>query len=338
MDIAGGFATPALKWIVESMFLRFLRAFWIGSGIFMAASQAGALELKLHANQDLVGKTEVIQARYEDTFAALGEQHGLGYTEMLLANPGVDPWLPGEGTRIVLPRQFLLPSGPRRGIVVNLAEYRLYYYTPQGTVLTYPIGIGTDEFPSPLTETRVRGKVPNPTWFPPESIRRKYAAEGEFLPAVVPPGPDNPLGPLKIQLDLPSYLIHGSNKGFGIGTRVSHGCIRMYNEDVLALAQRLPVGAPVRFIEEPVKLGLAGDRLLVELHLLEPPQGEEDLRQLRIKTVQALAAFEREYGPMLIDGDKLKAALERASGLPEVIGQRARMTALRPALSGERAR
>jgi|SRR5690554_2117145 len=286
-----------------------------------------ALELELREGHDLVGQVEIIEARYEDTFAELGRQFGLGYTEMLLANPKVDPWLPGEGAKVVLPTQFLLPSGPRQGLVVNLAEYRLYYYTDKGSVLTYAIGIGTDESPTPLTQTRVRAKISNPAWYPPQSIRKQYEAAGEFLPAVVPPGPDNPMGPLKIQLDLPSYLIHGSNKSFGIGTRVSHGCIRMYNQDVLELAKVLPVGTPVRFINEPIKLGLNGDDLLIEIHAFDQPEHEEQIRQLRIDAVRALAAFEKEHGPMLIDGRKLEEAVLRVSGIPELIGQKARMTA-----------
>lgn len=301
----------------------------LGSSLLFAMN-ALALELELREGHDLVGKIEVIEARYEDTFAELGQKFGLGYTEMLLANPEVDPWLPGEGTKVVLPHQFLLPSGPKQGLVVNLAEYRLYYYTNKGSVLTYAIGIGTDESPTPLTQTRVRAKIANPSWYPPESIRKQHAAEGDFLPAVVPPGPDNPLGPLKIQLDLPSYLIHGSNKSFGIGTRVSHGCIRMYNRDVLALAKVLPVGTPVRFINEPIKLGLNGDDLLIEIHAFDLPEHEDQIRQLRIDAVRALAAFEKEHGPMLIDARKLEDAVRRVSGIPELIGQKARMIASGP--------
>ena len=309
------------------MMKKLLIKFGLLGGTLFFGMNALALELEVREGHDLVGQVEIIEARYEDTFAELGQKFGLGYTEMLLANPKVDPWLPGEGTKIVLPHQFLLPSGPRQGIVVNLAEYRLYYYTNKGSVLTYAIGIGTDESPTPLTQTRVRAKISNPAWYPPESIRKKYAAEGDFLPAVVPPGPDNPLGPLKIQLDLPSYLIHGSNKSFGIGTQVSHGCIRMYNRDVLELAKILSVGTTVRFINEPIKLGLSGDDLLIEIHAFDQPEHPDQIRQLRIDAVRALAAFEKEHGPMLIDARKLEEAVSRVSGVPELIGQKARMTA-----------
>jgi len=308
---------------------RFSLALLSCAGALLTAS-VQALELPLTEGHDVVGNIQVVEARYEDTFADMGERHGLGFTEMLLANPKVDPWLPGEGVAVVLPQQFLLPSGPRRGIVINLAEYRLYYYSDKNTVVSYAIGIGTDESPTPLTETRVRAKISNPAWYPPESIRKEHAAEGEILPAVVPPGPENPLGPFKFQLELPSYLIHGSNKRFGIGTRVSHGCIRMYNRDVLALAKMVPVGAPVRFVNEPIKLGMNGGDLVIELHTFEVPESEDDIRQLRVDAVKALAAYEQEQGPMLIDAKKLEGALQRVSGLPEVIGQRARMSASGP--------
>jgi L,D-transpeptidase ErfK/SrfK len=320
-------ATP-MKLKATPMKLKFSIALSCCIGFLFAVATAQALELPVRAGYDVVGEVQIINARYEDTFADLGEAHGLGFTEMVLANPDLDAWLPGEDAAIIMPTQYILPPGPRRGIVVNLPEYRLYYYSEKaGTVVTYAVGIGRDDAPSPLTDTRVRAKIGNPAWYPPESIRREHAAQGDILPAVVPPGPNNPLGPMKIQLDLPSYLIHGSNKRFGIGMRVSHGCIRMYNRDVLALAKQLPVGVPVRFIDEPIKLGINGDDLLIEVHIFEPPMTDELLRELRVKAVNQLAALEKERGPMLIDGRKLEDALRRVSGLPEIIGQRARLSA-----------
>lgn len=132
----------------------------------------------------------MIKAKYEDTFADLGEQYNLGYSEMVAANPGVDPWLPGVGTEVIIPTRFVLPPGPREGVVINLAEYRLYYYPKgQNVVHTYPLGIGREGWGSPIANTRITAKTKDPAWYPPASIRAEHAADGDPLPTVVPPGP-----------------------------------------------------------------------------------------------------------------------------------------------------
>ncbi|MDF2489500.1 MAG: ErfK/YbiS/YcfS/YnhG family protein, partial [Pseudomonas sp.] len=210
----------------------------------LAAGPAAALELPLPPpGEDVVGQVQVIKAKYEDTFADIGTANDLGYLEMIAANPGVDPWLPGAGTEIILPTRFVLPPGPREGIVINLAEYRMYYFPKgQDVVHTYPLGIGREGWGSPIANTKITAKTPNPTWTPPASIRAEHAADGDILPAVVPAGPDNPLGPFKFTLGVPGYLIHGSNKKFGIGMRTSHGCFRMFNNNVLELSTMVPVG------------------------------------------------------------------------------------------------
>ena len=167
--------------------------------VSFAAGSAVALELPLPPpGEDIVGQVQVIKAKYEDTFADLGKANDLGYTEMVAANPGVDAWLPGEGSEVILPTRFILPAGPREGIVINLAEYRLYYF-PKGrnVVYTYPLGIGREGWGSPITNTSIIAKTPNPAWYPPKSIREEHAAEGDPLPTVVAAGPNNPLGPFK---------------------------------------------------------------------------------------------------------------------------------------------
>lgn len=200
-----------------------------------------------------VGARQIVIARYEDTFVDLAERYDLGYQEMLDANPGVDAWLPKVGTHIQIPTQFTLPDAPKEGVVINLAELRLYYF-PAGTrlVYTYPLGIGREGWASPVATTRIIEKVANPSWFPTPSILAEHAADGDPLPNRVPPGPDNPLGPYKIRLGLPTYLIHGSNKKFGIGTRTSHGCFRMYNQDIAELFSKIPLGTKVRIIHDAV--------------------------------------------------------------------------------------
>ena len=177
----------------------------------IAAGPAAALELPLPPpGEDIVGQIQVIKAKYEDTFADIATANDLGYLEMVAANPGVDAWLPGEGTEIILPTRYILPPGPREGIVINLAEYRMYYFPKgQNVVHTYPLGIGREGWGSPITSTSIIAKTPNPGWTPPASIRAEHAADGDPLPAYVPPGPDNPLGPFKFTLGTPGYLIHG---------------------------------------------------------------------------------------------------------------------------------
>lgn len=229
------------------------------------------------AGNDIVGEVRQIQTRYEDTFSDIARANGLGYTELTETNPQVDPWLPGEGTVITLPSRFILPPGPREGIVINLAELRLYYF-PKGEnrVVTYPLGIGREGWSTPTGVARVTRKQHLPSWYPPESIRQEHAAKGDPLPAVVKPGPDNPLGTHAIYLSLAGYLLHGTNKPYGVGMRVSHGCIRLYPEDIAALFDQIHPNTPVRIINEPYKAGWENGRLFVEAH---PPLSEQRARE-----------------------------------------------------------
>ena len=220
---------------------------------------------------DVVGALSTVTARYEDTLVDIARRHGLGYEDVVRANPGVNVWVPGEGTEVVLPTRFVLPPGPRRGIVLNLAEYRMYYFPEprQGEpayVMTYPISIGRMDWETPLGLTRVISKVRDPSWYPPESVREEHAADGKPLPRIVPPGPDNPLGKYAMRLGLPGYLIHSTNRPAGVGMRVTHGCIRMFPEDIEYLFGQIGIDTPVRIINEPVKIGWEGDRLVMEAH------------------------------------------------------------------------
>jgi len=204
----------------------------------------------------VVGALQRIRARQQDTLPDLGRLFDLGYEEITRANPGVDPWLPGEGAEIVLPTLFVLPEAPHDGLVLNMAGMRLYYFTaPDGdgrrNIYTHPIGIGRVGWSTPLGTTRITARAENPSWYVPESIRKEHAAEGDPLPAVVPPGPDNPLGRHVLRLAMPSYLIHGTNKPWGVGMRVSHGCIRLYPEDIEALYSMVPTDTPVHIVDQP---------------------------------------------------------------------------------------
>lgn len=315
----------------------FSRASAVASCLSLAAllsvGQSAALELPLPAEgEDIVGQVQVIKAKYEDTFAAIGEQYDLGYLELVAANPGVDPWLPGEGTDIILPTRFILPAGPREGIVINLAEYRLYFYPSDKPVVhTFPLGIGREGWGSPVGKTRISAMTANPAWYPPKSIREEHAADGDPLPIVVPPGPDNPLGPFKMSLALPGYLIHGSNKKFGIGMRVSHGCFRMLNHNVLELSKLAKVGTDVRILDQPYKFGMSDGKLYLEAHT---PLEEDENKKLSVMDKHAvvvntlLQRDEAAAGMLQLDWEVVRGIIEGEDGLPiQIADQRQALAA-----------
>ncbi len=224
----------------------------------------------------VVGELQVTYSRQEDTLPDIARRFNLGFDELVNANPGVDPWLPGEGTRIVLPTQFVLPDAPYEGVVVNLAALRMFYFPKPGAdgqrvVMTYPIGIGKVGWATPSGTTRIVSKRKDPYWTPPPSVRKEHAEEGDPLPARVPPGPDNPLGHRAMNLGWPSYLIHGTNKPAGVGLRASHGCIRMYPEDIELLFDRVAIGTQVTVVNQPIVYRWQGDSLYVQSY---PPHEE----------------------------------------------------------------
>ncbi len=236
--------------------------------LLSAAASTEAASYRLPENGDnVVGAVTRMKLAYEDTLAAVAERYSIGYREIVDANPHVDPWLPGDGTMIELPTQYVLPDAPRDGLIINVAEYRLYYF-PKDTdrVITFPVGVGRSEFRTPVIQTKTITRIENPSWTPTPAARREHAEMGDVLPHVVPPGPDNPLGDLAIQLQEPGYFIHGTNKPFGVGQKVSHGCIRLHNEHILTLAEMVPNGTPVYIVNEPIKLGVRYEELYLEGH------------------------------------------------------------------------
>lgn len=224
----------------------------------------------------LVGALREARIRAGETLLDLARLYGVGLQELQDANPGVDPWLPAVGQRVVIPSQYLLPRGPREGIVVNLPELRLYYFPPaagrgERVVMTYPVGIGTEGRALPVADTRIVEMQVDPPWVVPDSIRAEHEAAGDPLPKVVPPGPDNPLGRRALRLGLSTYLIHGTNHPYSVGMRVSHGCLRMYPESIAELFDRVTAGTPVRIVDQPYKAGWEGGVLYLEAH---PPLAE----------------------------------------------------------------
>lgn len=272
--------------------------------------------------QQVVGAVYTLDAVFEDTFADLGETHGFGFLEMQAANPGVDPWLPGEGTSIRMPGQHILPDTPRSGIVINLPEYRLYHYPAGGgTVSTWPVGIGRQGWSSPIGETRVARKEANPSWYPPQSIREEHAAAGDPLPTVVPPGPDNPMGPFKMNLAMSGYVIHGTNKLFGIGMRVSHGCFRMNNQDVTELFPQVAVGTAVTIVNQPYKLGVHANKLYLEVHTPLDEHGFPSSLDKQAAIQELFQARSELVAGYRLDWQKIRDMVYAEDGVPAVIGE-----------------
>jgi len=224
----------------------------------------GAGQIVGYVQRTVIGK--------EDTLSDIARRFDVGYQEMILANPGVDPWLPGVGREVVVPTQFILPAAPHEGLVVNLAAMRIFYYPPPKKsgdtpiVYTYPIGIGREGWKTLEGTTRVVERTKNPVWIVPASVRAEHAKDGDILPARMPPGPDNPLGQYRLRLGWPTYLIHGTNKPYGVGMRVSHGCMHLYPEDIAALFDLVPVGTKVTIVNQPYLFGWADDTLYMQAY------------------------------------------------------------------------
>jgi len=269
--------------------------------------------------QTVVGVPQIVLAQQADTLSDLARTYGLGYDELAVANPGVDPWLPGDQTPVLLPTQFVLPDVPREGIVLNIASRRLFYFPqmPEGqaqVVKTYPIGIGRVGWETPLGVTTVVAKAVNPQWYVPASVRREHREMGNPLPSVIPPGPDNPLGTRVLKLEMPGYLIHGTNQPYGVGMRVSHGCVRLYPENIEYLYELVSIGEPVRIINEPFLIGELNGEMIFEAH--EPL--EDDAISADERLEQLFARFNEVSGNELsrADKDQIRTISSIADGVP----------------------
>jgi L,D-transpeptidase ErfK/SrfK len=226
-------------------------------------------KFEITPDQDLIGVVQVTTSTKEDTLSDIARRFNVGYEEIVRANPGVDPWLPGEGKQIVVPSQFIIPNAPREGIVINVPQMRIFYFPPvkkgePQVVYTHPIGIGRVGWATPQGTTKVVRRQKDPTWRPTASIIKEHRENGEELERVIGPGPDNPLGRFAFYLGWPSYMIHGTNKPAGVGLRSSHGCIRLYPEDIAELFEMVPVGAKVRVVNEPFVFGWQNDTLYLQ--------------------------------------------------------------------------
>lgn len=269
-------------------------------------------------DKDYFGETIVHTAVYEDTLIHLARGNGLGYVELRAANPKLDPWIPGAGAKIILPKKHILPDAPRKGIVINLSEMRLFYFKEAGKApITYPISIGREGLSTPQGKTKVVRKKEGPQWRPTKRMRE----ENPDLPEVVQPGPENPLGTHALYLGWPQYMIHGTNKPYGIGRRVSSGCIRMYPESIKELWPQVPVGTSVTVVDQAIKVGWIGDEMYIEVH----PNQEQSMAIEEDRTLKSYEITSQDMKRIMskageyadqIDWKKVREAVREHRGFP----------------------
>ena len=312
---------------VSSRTRRLVASWVLAAAIPIPAAAAYTGVWKTDAGESVVGRNQVYIARHQDTLLDIARRFGMGLAELRLANPGVDVWLPGEGTAVRLPSRFILPEVPRSGLVINVAEMRIYYY-PSGksVVRTWPVSIGRAGWETPLGKTTIVRKKVGPTWIPPDSIRDDYLRQGRTLPRVVGPGPDNPLGSHALYLGFPQYLIHGTNKPYSIGMRVSYGCVRMYPEHIVELFDLVDPGTPVTLVHQGVKAGWTEDELYIEVHpnVGVPEEGRPSLSDV----VSSLVAATPAGGlPLNLDWKRVEEALATANGIPVAVASRSAVSA-----------
>jgi len=271
-------------------------------------------EFSVAKGDDVIGRLRFLTLEKGDTLPDIARHYSLGLNGVTATNPGVDIWVPEAGERIMLPLSFILPDAPRKGIVINLAAMRLFQFKGDSeslAVLTYPVGVGTEERPSPMGQMHVERKVIRPTWHVPVSIAKDHRNKGDLLPATVLPGPQNPLGEYALYLSKPSYLIHGTNKPASIGLRATNGCIRLYPENVKKLYENTPVKTSVSIVNQPYLLGRRNGVVYLEVHA---PLENLDAAEFD-KIYAKLRNIENESGRTL-DWSKVKKVLVEARGIP----------------------
>ena len=295
-------------------------AFWLTGGLWLLALASGvglaSEPYRLTSpNDDVIGTPFYVKADSRQTLLDIGRHNGLGFDEMEQANPNVDMWVPADGADVLIPARQVLPDAPRNGLVLNTAEKRLYYFRSAQEVETYSVGTGREGWETPVGRYSIVEKIKGPTWTPPASIRAEHAAKGDILPAVVPAGPDNPLGAYAMRLSNRSYLIHGTNKPWGVGMPVSHGCTRMFPEDIESLFGRVPVGTPVTIVDQPYKAGWLGDELYLEANAT-------DEQRASVSVEDVIPASIKQAPGVAINWDQVRQVVQKNTGLPTVVGGR----------------
>jgi L,D-transpeptidase ErfK/SrfK len=293
---------------------------------------AGHLEEEIELNDflvtkedDVMGRLAIIRLRKQDTLPDIARHFSLGINTVSAANPGVDIWVPDAGERILLPLSFILPDTRRKGIVINLAAMRLYYFKGNGDLLavsTYPVGVGTTERPTPMGKMYVRRKKFRPTWHVPASIAKDHRKKGDPLPSKVPPGPLNPLGEYALYLSKSGYLVHGTNKPASIGLRATNGCIRLYPENIKSLYDKTPVKTPVKIVNQPYLIGQRDGIVYIEAH-----KPFEETGTTELKTAYAKLRNIEKTSEHALDWKKIKEAVAEARGIPVPISDNSHRSA-----------
>jgi len=293
--------TPSMKTVT---FFTVLFAVFITTGL-----QAGAVVYHYGKDDTVIGASKTYRVKKGESLIEIARRFKLGYNEIADANPGLDPFVPRAGASVNIPSSWVLPDvSSYDGIVINVSEMRLYYFFKQkgtASVMTFPIGIGDEGTDTPVGSFRVVEKIVRPAWHVPESIRK----ERPELPRVVMPGPDNPLGSHALRLSLGSILIHGTNKPWGVGRRVSHGCIRLYPEDIPELYRLVPNGVRVTIVQQPVKVGIKGSKVYVEVHR------DEDMKDFNYLN-EAVRLLSKRGLLKEVNTEKLYRAVEEKQGIP----------------------
>ncbi|MGZ8094708.1 MAG: L,D-transpeptidase family protein [Methylosarcina sp.] len=314
------------------MKIRALFAFCIASSLLWGEANATTYELPENSGDSVITQypdnVPLTKAEQDETLLDVALRFSLGQMEIVRLNQKLDRWQIKKGEIVRLANRRILPDSPRNGITLNLSEYRMYYYPPvkrgaRPIVMSFAHGIGRQDWKTPLGKTTISKKVKDPVWHPPESIRREHAANGDPLPEVVPPGPHNPLGAYALHLALPGeYRIHGTDidKIYGIGMQITHGCVRMYPEDIEALYSSVGVGTPVYIVKQPIKVGWLENTLYIEAH--PDLEGEEMSRDQRYAfALELIQKATKEEMPDF-DQQALNEALISLDGDPVAIYER----------------
>ena len=316
------------------MNIRALLAFTISLSVMGGQANATTYAMPENSNDTVITHypdgMPLTRAEQDETLLDVARRFLLGQTEIVRLNPDVDRWLVRKGEIVRLPNSRILPDSPHNGITLNISEYRMYYYPPAKKgekprqVMSYAHGVGRQDWKTPLGQTKIARKIMNPEWHPPESIRREHAANGDPLPVIVPPGPHNPLGSRALHLALPGeYRIHGTDidKINGIGMQITHGCVRMYPEDVEELYDLVSVGTPVYIVKQPIKAGWLDNVLYIEAH--PDLEGEETTLDQRFAMALRLIQKANNSEEMPdFDQQALNKALKEQSGDPVAIYER----------------
>jgi L,D-transpeptidase ErfK/SrfK len=301
-----------------------IQRYFLAISLFFYMITSYGLTFNLLDGEDMVGETKTIRLGTGQALTDVARQYDVGYYELLEANPKLNPYYLPSGIPIVIPAQYVLPNVPHEGIVINLAELRLYYFPPNTqTVVTYPIGIGRQGWDTPTGTFKIIEKTKDPVWHVPASIAQDMLQYGTVLPKEVAAGPDNPLGQYALRLSIPSYLLHGTNVPSSVGRRLSSGCIRMYPEDIEALFNQVSVDTPVRIINQPYKIGMQNTVLMMESHQPLSEMRRNYGSEIQSVWVDAIDNFiGNQAYPILVDWAQVNSVAKKENGLPEQIGYR----------------